>query len=82
MVGGGEPGDDRRGAGAEPAGERDLTGDPEGDAVRRVQRLEGAYDEVLAVRGHVEAARLDRELAALLDLELEGQSETAAAITS
>ena len=40
--------DDRRRARAEAARERDLRADPEGEAVGRVQPLEGAHAEVLA----------------------------------
>ena len=39
MVGGEQAGDDRRRARAQPDGERDLALDPEGDPVRRPQRL-------------------------------------------
>jgi hypothetical protein len=43
-----QPRDDRRRARPETAGERDLRGDAEGEAVRGVQVLEGAHAQVLA----------------------------------
>ena len=75
VVGGEEPGDDRRGAGAEPARQRDLAAQPEGDPVGRVQALEGADDEVVAPGRDLEPAGVERELAGLLHLQLEVQRD-------
>ena len=73
VVGGEEPGDDRRGAGAEAARERDLAAQPEGDAVGGVQALEGPHDEVVAPGRNLEPAGVERELAGLLHLQLQVQ---------
>jgi hypothetical protein len=59
VVGGEEPGDDRGGAGTEPTRQRNLTAQAEGDAVGRVQALEGADDEVVAPGRDVEPARVE-----------------------
>ena len=75
VVGGAEAGDDRRGAGAEPAGQRDLAAQAEGDAVGGMQALEGAHDQVVAAGRDIEAARVEGELAGLLDLQLEIERE-------
>ena len=75
MVGGEQPGDDRRGAGAEARGERDLAADPKADVAGGAQVLEGAHAEVVAVKGDVEVLGLDREGAGLLHLELEVHGE-------
>ena len=58
------PGEDRRRARPEATGQRDLGGDPEGEVVGAVQRLEGLDDQVVLVRRDVEVG-LDRELAGL-----------------
>ena len=71
VVGGEQPGDDRRGGGAEPAGERDLAAQPEGDLVGGMQPLEGADEQVVATGADVEPAGVERVLALLGDLELE-----------
>ncbi len=75
VVRGGEAGDDRRGARAEAAGERDLAADREPEPVRGVQRLEGAHDQVVAAQRQVEPVGDDLELAGLLDLELELEAD-------
>ena len=63
VVGGEEAGDDRRGARAEAAGQRDLAAHAEGDRVGGAQALEGADDQVVAVGAHVGATRVEGELA-------------------
>ena len=74
MVRGEQAGDDCRRAGAEAAGERDLTRDPEGEPVGGMQALERPHAEVAAVARDV-ALHLDPELAGLGDLELEEERE-------
>jgi len=71
VVGGVEAGDDRRRARPQPARQRDLAAKAEGDAVGRVEALEGADEKVVAPGRDVEAPRLELELAGLLDFELE-----------
>jgi hypothetical protein len=71
VVCGGETGDDRGGARAEPPRNRNLAADAEADAVGGMQGLEGAYDEVVPPGRDVDPLRLDRELTRLGDLELE-----------
>ena len=75
VVGGEQPGDDRRGGGPEPARERDLAAQPEGDVVGGMEALEGADEQVVATGADVEPAGVER-VGALLDhlqLELERQ---------
>ncbi len=78
VVGGHQAGDDRRGARAEPAGERDLAADPERDPVGRMEVLEGADDQVAAVGRRLDPLRDDRELAGLGDLELQLERQSGA----
>ena len=70
VVGGDEAGDDRRRARAQPAVERDVRADAEGEAVGAVQALERAHEQVRAVARHVEVG-LDGERPRLLHLDLE-----------
>ena len=66
--------DDRRGAGAESAGQRYLRVDLEAEAICRVQALECAHAQVLAPGLHRDV-RLDGELTGLFDLELQVQRD-------
>ena len=69
-----QAGDDRRRAGSEPPGERDLAPDLEAQAVGGVQALEGTHAEVRPIGGQI-GAGLDRELARLGDLQLQRERE-------
>ena len=64
----------RRGAGAQPARQRDRRADPEGEVVGRMQPREAAHAEVAAVARDVELG-LDGEAAGLDHLELDVQRE-------
>jgi hypothetical protein len=46
VVGGNQPGDDRGGAGAEAAGERDLGADRKPQSIRGMQSLERLHAEI------------------------------------
>ena len=82
VVGGEEAGDDRRRAGAEAAGQRDLAAQPEGDPVGGMQALEGPHDQVVAP-GRARRARPGRsENSPVSSTSSSRSSETAAAITS
>ena len=70
VVGGHRAGDDRRGAGAEAAGEWDLAADREREVLGRVQRLEGADAQVASIPRYVEVGD-DLEAPCLLHLDLE-----------
>ena len=82
VVGGEEAGDDRRGAGAEPARQRDLAAQPEGDAVGGMQGLEGAHDQVVAPGRDVEPAGIEARTRRVSSTSSSRNSETAAASTS
>jgi hypothetical protein len=71
VIGRHQAGDDRRGARAQPASDRDVLAKLEADAVGRVKALEGPHDEVLPALGQRGTADVDRELLCLADLELE-----------
>src|SRR5215217_7771345 len=75
MVSSEEPGDDRRGARAEASGEGDLAAHAEGDAVCGTQALEGTDDQVFPADGELRLFDVERELARLLDLELEPEGD-------
>ncbi len=69
VVGGEQAGDDRRGARAEAAGERDVRADAESEVVGGVQALEGAHAEVVLVPRDVQVG-LDGKAAGLCHLQL------------
>jgi hypothetical protein len=60
---------DRRATGAEPSREWDLGADAKGEPVHRVDVGKRAHAQVAAVSRQRGVARVDRELAGLLDLE-------------
>ena len=56
---GDEPERDHGGAGAEPAGLRDVVGEPEAPAVRGSEELERAHAEMVAIDGAVAGGELE-----------------------
>ena len=74
VIGGHQPGDDRRGARPESARQRDVRRDPELEPVGRMEPLERPHHEVVAAARHVEVGD-DRERPGLDHLELEMQRE-------
>ena len=68
------PGDERRRARAQPAGQRDVRADPEREAVRRMQARERAHARLRRSRAIVQVG-LDGEAPGLHHLELEVQRQ-------
>ena len=75
VVGSHQARDDGRRRGAEAAGEWDLAANLEPQVIGRMKRLERPHAQVVAVVRHRLAARVDRELPGLGDLELQVQRE-------
>jgi len=70
VIGGGQAGDDRRGAGAQTAGQGDFAADAEAQPVGGMQDLERAHDEVVAPARDLQIPGVDGELPGLGDLDL------------